>query len=95
MLALLLQIKSKVLTMRKIRQIRPEANLLQTNDLGYVRGTAALRHSTDLMNERRWLPFDLLRGKVDRQHPMFEYLSESGIPVSGFPRIPAGRTSSA
>ena len=77
--ALLLQIKATVLSMREIRRVRPDAKLVQTDDLGSIRGTSELRPVSDLMNERRWLPFDLLCGKVDREHPMFAYLRQAGI----------------
>ena len=77
--ALVLQIKATVLSMCEIRRVRPDAKLVQTDDLGSIRGTTALSGVAELMNERRWLPFDMLSGKVDRQHPLFEYLQEFGI----------------
>jgi dTDP-4-dehydrorhamnose reductase len=79
--ALLQQMKAIVLSMEEIRRVRPDARLVQTDDLGLVRGTSALREVVDLMNERRWLSFDLLCGRVDQHHPMFEYLLRSGIPA--------------
>lgn len=77
--ALLLQMKGTVLSMEAVRRVRPDAKLVQTDDLGTVRSTGCLRHIAELMNERRWLPFDLLCGRVDRHHPMFGYMTESGI----------------
>jgi len=78
--ALLLQMKATVLSMRAIRDVRPDARLIQTEDLGYIHSTTPLRYTADAMNERRWLPFDLLFGHVEHHHPMFPYLMESGIP---------------
>jgi beta-glucosidase/6-phospho-beta-glucosidase/beta-galactosidase len=77
--ALLLQTKATVLSMQAIRCVRPDAKLVQTDDLGSIHSTEALRLIAEMMNERRWLPFDLLCGRVDRWHPMFRYIVESGI----------------
>lgn len=77
--ALLNQVKAVVLSMRAIRKIRSDAQLIQTDDLGKVWSTAELALIGDLLNERRWLPFDLLCGSVNRTHPMYEYLLHGGI----------------
>jgi beta-glucosidase/6-phospho-beta-glucosidase/beta-galactosidase len=78
--ALLLQIKATVLSMAAIRRIQPGAQLIQTEDLGKTWGTEALRPTWECLNVRRWLPFDLLCGHVNRFHPMFSYLRKAGIP---------------
>jgi hypothetical protein len=80
--ALLLQVKATVLSMEQIRQVRPDAKLVQTDDLGCIRGTSPMRDVVAFMNERRWLPFDLLCGSIDRHHALFEYLRRAGIPES-------------
>jgi beta-glucosidase/6-phospho-beta-glucosidase/beta-galactosidase len=77
--ALLLQVKATVLSMEAIRRIHPRAQLIQTEDLGKTWGTEALRPTWECLNERRWLPFDLLCGEVNRFHSMFHYLREAGI----------------
>ncbi len=77
--ALLNQMKATVLSMEAIRRVRPDAQLIQTDDLGRVWGTETLRPLWELMTERRWLPFDLLCGHVDRGHPMYGYMREAGI----------------
>lgn len=77
--ALLNQMKATVLSMRAIRKVQPDAALIQTEDLGRVWGTAPLASTCDLWNERRWLPFDLLCGMVDRDHALFSYMVEAGI----------------
>lgn len=78
--ALLNQMKATVLSMRAIRKIQPDATLVQTEDLGQIWSTAPLASTRDLWNERRWLPFDLLCGMVDRDHPLFSYIEDAGIP---------------
>lgn len=77
--ALLLEMKATVLSMEAIRRVRPDAQLIQTEDLGRAWGTEALRHVWERWNDRRWLPFDLLCGHVDPYHPMFGYLRDVGI----------------
>ena len=77
--ALCNQVKATVLSMRAIRSIAPGAELLQTEDLGRITGTEALRSTWELMNLRQWLPYDLLCGMVDAHHPMFTYMRDSGI----------------
>ena len=77
--ALLNQIKATVLSMRAIRRVRPEAKLVQTDDLGRISGTGPLTSIWETQNLRRWLPYDLLCSRVDRVHPMFDYMSREGI----------------
>ena len=77
--ALLNQLKGTVLSMEAIRRIRPDARLIQTDDVGSISGTEELEGTCALLKERRWLPYDLLCGMVERTHPMFRYLRDSGI----------------
>ena len=77
--ALLNEARATVLAMEGIRRINPQAKLLQTDDLGRTFSTPQLRYQADFENERRWLTWDLLSGRVDRQHPMRSYLLEAGI----------------
>ncbi len=77
--ALLHQTEAVVLSMRAIRAVRSDAQLVQTDDFGRSWSTPELASVSELLNERRWLAFDLLCGAVDRQHPLYSYLRESGI----------------
>src|SRR4028119_1225628 len=72
--ALLTQCRGVVLAMRAIREVNPHAQLVQTDDLGKTFSTPLLAYQAELENERRWLTFDLLCGRLNRQHPMWEYL---------------------
>lgn len=72
------QTRATLLAMRAIREVNPRALLVQTEDMGYVRSTPALRHQADFENERRFLSFDLLAGRVDARHPLHSYLIASG-----------------
>lgn len=76
---LLNEIKATVLSMRAIRKVNPNAKLIQTEDLGKVYSSPLLRYQADFENERRWLTFDLLCGRVKKGHPMFEYFVWLGI----------------
>lgn len=77
--ALVNQCRAVVLAMREIRKINPEAKLVQTDDLGKTYSTPAMADVANFYNDRRWLPWDLLCGKVDERHIMWDYLTDSGI----------------
>lgn len=78
--ALLIQCRAIVLAMRAIRRVNPRARLIQTEDMGRTSSTPRLKYQAEFENERRWLSFDLLCGRVAPSHPMFEYLVKNGIP---------------
>jgi dTDP-4-dehydrorhamnose reductase len=71
-------IKGTVEAMRAIREITPDAQLVQTEDLGKTHCTPKLAEQAEYENNRRWLTFDLLCGRIDEQHPMWMYLCENG-----------------
>ena len=73
------QAKAVVLAMKAIREINPEAVLVQTEDLSKTHSTPLLQYQRDFENERRWLSFDLLCGKVNEQHPLWTYITGAGI----------------
>jgi dTDP-4-dehydrorhamnose reductase len=75
------QLKGAVLSMQAIRKINPKAKLVQTEDLSKTHSTALLSYQADFENERRWLTYDLLCGKVDKQHFFWNYLISMGIDV--------------
>ncbi len=77
--ALINQCQAIVRSMQAIRQINPDAQLVQTEDLGKVFSTPLLTYQADFENERRWLSFDLLGGRVDRTHSFWNELRAMGI----------------
>ncbi len=79
MRALLTQCRAIVLSMQAIRCINPAACLIQTEDLGKIFSTPLLGYQAEFENERRWLSFDLLCGRVNQEHPMWCYLRWLGI----------------
>ncbi|MBD0326039.1 MAG: family 1 glycosylhydrolase, partial [Pyrinomonadaceae bacterium] len=76
---LLTECRATVLAMRAIREVNPSAQLVQTEDLGKTYSTRRLSYQADFENERRWLSFDLLCGRVSREHPLWDYLTHIGI----------------
>ncbi|SEK63349.1 family 1 glycosylhydrolase [Nitrosovibrio tenuis] len=80
--ALLNQCRAVVLSMRAIRRVNSRAKLVQTDDLGKFYSTPQLSELADFYNIRRWLSWDLLCGKVGREHPLWEYLISMGIDPS-------------
>ena len=70
--ALLVQTRATVLAMRAIREINPGAKLVQTDDLGKTHCTPPLKYQADFENERRFLAWDLMCGRVDESHPLWQ-----------------------
>jgi dTDP-4-dehydrorhamnose reductase len=75
------EIKATVLSMQAIRKVNPTAKLLQTEDLGKTYSTKKLQYQADFENERRWLSYDLLCGKVNENHPLWYYIVSSGVNI--------------
>ena len=76
--ALLNQCRGTVLAMQAIRRVNPSARLVQTDDLGKTHSTMRLAYQRDWENERRWLTWDLLCGRVGPKHAMWSYLRAHG-----------------
>src|SRR5215217_6566562 len=77
--ATLNQVRATRLAMKAIRAVRPDAQLVQTEDLGRTHATRTLRYQADFENERRWLSLDLLAGRVRPGHAMYRYLRWCGV----------------
>jgi dTDP-4-dehydrorhamnose reductase len=77
--ALLNQIEATVAAMREIRAVRPDARLIQTEDLGRTYASRAVAQQADYDNTRRWMTWDLLSGSVVRGHPLWERLTSFGL----------------
>lgn len=77
--ALVNQCLAVVLAMQAIRRVNPAAKLVQTEDFGKTFSTPALAYQADHENERRWLSFDLLFGRVNRDHPWWGTLTWFGV----------------
>jgi dTDP-4-dehydrorhamnose reductase len=77
--ALVNQCRAVILSMRAIREINPSAQLIQTEDLGKTFSTHTLRYQAEFENERRWLTYDLLSGRLKRDGEIWSYLRKAGI----------------
>ena len=75
--ALINECRAVVCAMRAIREVRPDAELVQTEDVGRTFSTPPLAYQAELENERRWLTFDLLCGRLGE--PMAGWLRTAGI----------------
>ncbi|HKR01770.1 MAG TPA: family 1 glycosylhydrolase [Pyrinomonadaceae bacterium] len=73
--ALLNQCRAVILAMRAVREINPAARLIQTEDLGKTFSTRLLSYQAEFENERRWLSFDLIAGRLKPGDAMWEYLN--------------------
>ncbi|MFC4424985.1 family 1 glycosylhydrolase [Deinococcus navajonensis] len=76
---LLAECRGTVLAMRAIREVQPEAQLIQTDDLAKAHATPGMQAEADFQNERRWLAYDLLCGLVDETHVLWDYLMRAGV----------------
>ena len=77
--ALYTECKATVLAMRAIRRVNPAAQLVQTDDLGKIFSTPMLAYQAEYENERRWLGFDLLCGRVARDHRFWGEFLRAGF----------------
>ena len=76
--AALNQIQGIAGAMRAIRTVTPAARLVQTEDCGASFGTAAAAAQVEFEGHRRWLTFDLLTGRINAMHPMWQMLTGGG-----------------
>jgi dTDP-4-dehydrorhamnose reductase len=76
--ALINQCRAVVLAMRAIRAVNPNAKLVQTDDLSRTYGTPEMAEIANFFNERRWLAWDMLCGKIEPGHALWDYLLENG-----------------
>ncbi len=72
---LLNELKGVVLAMHEIRKVNPSAKLVQTEDLAKVYSTPFMSYQAAFENERRWLTFDILCGRVKPGHPLWNYFA--------------------
>ncbi|MBD2214051.1 sugar nucleotide-binding protein [Nostoc linckia FACHB-104] len=77
--ALLGECRAIALSMQAIREVNPDAKLVQTEDLGKTYSTPKLTYQAEFENERRWLSLDLLCGRINPTHLMWGHLRDSGV----------------
>jgi dTDP-4-dehydrorhamnose reductase len=77
--ALVNQIEATAAAMREIRAVRPDARLIQTEDLGRTYATRPLAHQGEFDNARRWMTWDLLAGRVTPGHALWDRLDRFGL----------------
>jgi dTDP-4-dehydrorhamnose reductase len=67
--------------MAAVRETNPTAQLVQTEDIGKTHSTPLLAYQADFENERRWLTYDLLCGRVDPESMLGQHLRYLGVPA--------------
>jgi len=65
--------------MSAIRSVNPNAQLVQTEDVGKTYSTRELEYQAAFENERRWFSFDLLSGRFAPGHALWDYIVGCGI----------------
>lgn len=78
-LALLNQLDAVRLSMRAIRDVIPDARLIQTEDFGHTWSTAPCADQAAYENARRLMTWDLLTGRVTPAHPLWLRLEGLGL----------------
>ncbi len=73
--------------MRRIRLHRPDARLIQTEDMGRIFAVPDLQYQADYENERRFLGTDLLSGRVTPHHPFHARLLAAGVSADDLSRL--------
>ena len=76
--ALLNQCKATIMAMQAIKKIIPNAQLVQTEDLGKCHSTKKLAYQCEYENARRWASLDLLCGRMGENELMHQYLLKQG-----------------
>ncbi|MEO6579643.1 MAG: family 1 glycosylhydrolase [Sphingomicrobium sp.] len=66
-------------SMKRVREIIPGAQLIQTEDIGKSYASPDLQYQADVENERRWISLDLLFGRVTPEHSWHKRLINAGI----------------
>jgi dTDP-4-dehydrorhamnose reductase len=82
LMMLLNQLEGVVRSMKEIRKVNRNAQLVQTEDLCKVHSTPRMRYQANFENLRRWLTYDILCGKVDKYHELWKYILGTGVPES-------------
>jgi dTDP-4-dehydrorhamnose reductase len=77
--AVLNQCRGSILAMRAVREVNPEAIFVQTEDLGRAYSTAMLAYQANFDNDRRWLSFDLLTGRLSPADRLWRYMRHLGF----------------
>jgi dTDP-4-dehydrorhamnose reductase len=76
--ALLNECRATALAMQGIRLVNPRARLVTTDDYGRTGSGPALAYQAVYENQRRLLALDLLLGRMDREHPLWRHVCDSG-----------------
>ncbi|QIL01910.1 sugar nucleotide-binding protein [Sphingomonas sinipercae] len=76
--------------MDAVRKVNPDAKLIATEDVGKTFATDRLQYQADHENERRWLAFDLLTGRVGREHYYWDDLVDCGVDPVALEELAAG-----
>lgn len=77
--ALYYECRGVALSMEAIRRVTSNAQLVQTEDLGKTFALPDLQYQADYENERRWLCFDLLCGRIGPSHSWYREFLRAGF----------------
>lgn len=78
-IALIHQLEATRGAMRAIRAVNPDARLIQTEDFGRTWGTGPCADQAAHDNARRLMTWDVLTGRVTRDHPLRAHLDRLSL----------------
>jgi dTDP-4-dehydrorhamnose reductase len=76
--------------MEAIRSVNPAAQLLVSEDVPKTFATEPLQYQANHENERRWLTFDLLAGRVAPGHYYYDDMLANGVPEQSLATLESG-----
>lgn len=84
------QCRGVALAMAAIRTVTPQAELVQTEDLGRTFATRRLGYQAAYENSRRWLSLDLLTGRVTQAHGWYAAFRDAGVSEAALDHLATG-----
>jgi dTDP-4-dehydrorhamnose reductase len=76
--------------MAVVRSVNPRSELIVSEDVPRTFATEPLQYQADHENERRWLTFDLLGGRVVPGHYYYDDMLANGVPRESLERLSTG-----
>jgi dTDP-4-dehydrorhamnose reductase len=89
--ATVIQCLATLRAMQAIRNVIPGAQLIVTEDVGRSFSTPELAYQAEHENERRWLSWDLLTGRVGPGHIFYEWLIKTSASEAELAELATGK----
>lgn len=82
------EVRATALAMAAVREVNPAALLVATDDLGRIHGTEHMQYQVDYENERRFLGWDMMLGRLKPGHPLWDHIAGlAGVDLEALLRL--------